>query len=163
MATTTQKAVTKEFVILRIRFVYELVVFSAPGFGSEFKMRIRINKSQEIKIRFRIRTHEDYLIFDVSEEKELQDRVEKLSNILSGEKPIYLHLQFLIRNDHTDPLILKNTKVIETHVSSPTVPHQEHRSPHPQEHKGNRNSSIFTSSSSSGTITLIHSSSRTPR
>lgn len=37
-------------------------------------------------------------------------RVEKLSTILSGEKPIYLHLQFLIRNDHTDPLILKNTK-----------------------------------------------------
>jgi len=44
------------------------------------------------------------------EEKELQSRVEKLSSILSGEKPIYLHLQFLIRNDKTDPLILKNTK-----------------------------------------------------
>ena len=29
---------------------------------------------------------------------------------MSGEKPIYLHLQFLIRNDKTDPLILKNTK-----------------------------------------------------
>jgi len=43
-------------------------------------------------------------------EAELQSRVEKLSSILSGEKPIYLHLQFLIRNDHTDPLILKNTK-----------------------------------------------------
>jgi len=49
--------------------------------------------------------------FDITEEKELQDRVEKLGSILSGEKPIYLHLQFLIRNDHTDPLILKNTKV----------------------------------------------------
>ena len=45
------------------------------------------------------------------EEKELQKRVEKLCCILSGEKPIYLHLQFLIRNDKTDPLILKNTKV----------------------------------------------------
>lgn len=45
------------------------------------------------------------------EEVELQSRVEKLSSILSGEKPIYLHLQFLIRNDKTDPLILKNTKV----------------------------------------------------
>jgi len=44
------------------------------------------------------------------EEVELQSRVEKLSSILSGEKPIYLHLQFLIRNDKTDPLILKNTK-----------------------------------------------------
>jgi len=44
------------------------------------------------------------------EEKELQKRVEKLCCILSGEKPIYLHLQFLIRNDKTDPLILKNTK-----------------------------------------------------
>merc|ERR1719369_553483 len=45
-----------------------------------------------------------------TKEAELQSRVEKLSAILSGEKSIYLHLQFLIRNDHTDPLILKNTK-----------------------------------------------------
>jgi 26S proteasome regulatory subunit N2 len=45
-----------------------------------------------------------------AEEQQLQDRVGKLSSILSGEKPIYLHLQFLIRNDKTDPLILKNTK-----------------------------------------------------
>merc|ERR1712051_1029756 len=44
------------------------------------------------------------------EEAELQSKVDKLASILSGEKPIYLHLQFLIRNDHTDPLILKNTK-----------------------------------------------------
>lgn len=44
------------------------------------------------------------------EESQLQGRVDKLSSILSGEKPIYLHLQFLIRNDKTDPLILKNTK-----------------------------------------------------
>jgi len=43
-------------------------------------------------------------------EAELQSRIDKLSSILSGEKPIYLHLQFLIRNDKTDPLILKNTK-----------------------------------------------------
>ena len=45
---------------------------------------------------------------------ELQGRVGKLASILSGEKPIYLHLQFLIRNDKTDPLILKNTKVMAT-------------------------------------------------
>lgn len=45
-----------------------------------------------------------------SEDKSVQERVEKLASILSGLKPIYLHLQFLIRNDHTDPLILKNTK-----------------------------------------------------
>merc|ERR1719244_1621918 len=43
-------------------------------------------------------------------EAELQDKVEKLTQILSGEKPIYLNLQFLIRNDKTDPLILKQTK-----------------------------------------------------
>ena len=46
---------------------------------------------------------------------ELQGRVGKLASILSGEKPIYLHLQFLIRNDKTDPLILKNTKVMATY------------------------------------------------
>jgi len=44
------------------------------------------------------------------EEAELNDKVNKLVSILSGEKPIYLHLQFLIRNDKSDPLILKNTK-----------------------------------------------------
>lgn len=44
------------------------------------------------------------------EEAELNDKIEKLVSILSGEKPIYLHLQFLIRNDKSDPLILKNTK-----------------------------------------------------
>ena len=36
--------------------------------------------------------------------------MDKLASILSGEKPIYLNLQFLIRNDKTDPLILKQTK-----------------------------------------------------
>jgi len=40
----------------------------------------------------------------------LQSKIDKLASILSGEKPIYLNLQFLIRNDHTDPLILKQTK-----------------------------------------------------
>jgi len=44
------------------------------------------------------------------EEAELQSKVDKLASILSGEKPIYLNLQFLIRNDKTDPLILKQTK-----------------------------------------------------
>merc|ERR1719507_2236885 len=43
-------------------------------------------------------------------EAELQSKVDKLASILSGEKPIYLNLQFLIRNDKTDPLILKQTK-----------------------------------------------------
>jgi len=53
----------------------------------------------------------------VKEEKKLSEpeaqhlsKVDKLASILSGEKPIYLNLQFLIRNDHTDPLILKQTK-----------------------------------------------------
>jgi len=44
------------------------------------------------------------------QEAKLNDKVDKLVSILSGEKPIYLHLQFLIRNDKSDPLILKNTK-----------------------------------------------------
>merc|ERR1719420_2685714 len=41
---------------------------------------------------------------------EMQSKMDKLASILSGEKPIYLNLQFLIRNDHTDPLVLKQTK-----------------------------------------------------
>lgn len=34
--------------------------------------------------------------------------------ILSGEMAIELHLQFLIRNNNTDLMILKNTKVMQT-------------------------------------------------
>ncbi|XP_043664546.1 26S proteasome non-ATPase regulatory subunit 1 isoform X1 [Vespula pensylvanica] len=44
------------------------------------------------------------------EEKEQQERVDALSSILGGEISIDLHLQFLIRSNHTDMLILKNTK-----------------------------------------------------
>lgn len=43
-------------------------------------------------------------------EKQLQDRLTKLMSILSGDLTIDLHLQFLIRNNKTDLLILKNTK-----------------------------------------------------
>lgn len=39
-----------------------------------------------------------------------QERLEKLAVILSGETTIELELQFLIRNNHTDMLILKHTK-----------------------------------------------------
>ncbi|XP_014213082.1 26S proteasome non-ATPase regulatory subunit 1 [Copidosoma floridanum] len=45
-----------------------------------------------------------------SEEKEQQKRIDALSKILGGEITIDLHLQFLIRSNHTDMLILKNTK-----------------------------------------------------
>ncbi|XP_022237955.1 26S proteasome non-ATPase regulatory subunit 1 [Limulus polyphemus] len=48
---------------------------------------------------------------DLSEEqKKHQERIEKLATILGGEVTINLHLQFLIRNNHTDMLILKHTK-----------------------------------------------------
>lgn len=43
-------------------------------------------------------------------EKKLQERVTKLNTILSGDTTIALHLQFLIRNNKTDLLVLKNTK-----------------------------------------------------
>ncbi|OXU28321.1 hypothetical protein TSAR_002153 [Trichomalopsis sarcophagae] len=45
-----------------------------------------------------------------AEEREQQNRVDALSKILGGEISIDLHLQFLIRSNHTDMLILKNTK-----------------------------------------------------
>ena len=41
---------------------------------------------------------------------ELNTKIDKLVSILNGESPIYLNLQFLIRNDRTDPLVLKQTK-----------------------------------------------------
>ncbi|XP_966419.1 26S proteasome non-ATPase regulatory subunit 1 [Tribolium castaneum] len=43
-------------------------------------------------------------------EKEHQECLEKLHVILSGEISIELHLQFLIRSNHADLLILKQTK-----------------------------------------------------
>lgn len=43
-------------------------------------------------------------------ERKLQEHVVKLSKILSGEISIDFHLQFLIRSNKTDMLILKNTK-----------------------------------------------------
>lgn len=46
----------------------------------------------------------------VDEYNKMKKRVETLSSILDGEKSIELYLQFLIRNNHTDMLILKNTK-----------------------------------------------------
>lgn len=45
-----------------------------------------------------------------AEEREQQERINSLSKILGGEITIDLHLQFLIRSNHTDMLILKNTK-----------------------------------------------------
>jgi len=45
-------------------------------------------------------------------EKTLQNRIVNLNGILSGDTTIKLHLEFLIRNNHADLLILKNTKDI---------------------------------------------------
>ncbi|CAB4003994.1 26S proteasome non-ATPase regulatory subunit 1, partial [Paramuricea clavata] len=43
-------------------------------------------------------------------DKVLEDRVKHLQAILGGETTIGYHLEFLIRNNHADLLILKNTK-----------------------------------------------------
>lgn len=51
------------------------------------------------------------LLFQTESEKKLQERLTKLMTILSGDMTIDLHLQFLIRNNKTDLLVLKNTKV----------------------------------------------------
>ena len=45
-------------------------------------------------------------------ERKLQDFVTKLHSILGGDTTIAQHLQFLIRANKTDMLILKNTKVV---------------------------------------------------
>ena len=45
-----------------------------------------------------------------AEKRAQQSTVEKLTQILSGSKSIFVHLQFLIRNDKSDLLILKQTK-----------------------------------------------------
>lgn len=45
------------------------------------------------------------------EEKAIQERIEKLLTILCGEITIGVHMQFLIKNNHADLLILKQIKV----------------------------------------------------
>ena len=57
----------------------------------------------------------DWLFLQTESEQQLQDRLTKLMTILSGDISIDLHLQFLIRNNKTDLLILKNTKVSVMH------------------------------------------------
>ena len=44
-------------------------------------------------------------------EAEWVGHLRSVDNILSGEKTVALHQEFLIRNNHTDLQILKNTKV----------------------------------------------------
>lgn len=51
------------------------------------------------------------IVFQNGVDKVLEDRVKHLQAILSGETTIGYHLEFLIRNNHADLLILKNTKV----------------------------------------------------
>lgn len=51
------------------------------------------------------------IVFQNGVDKILEDRVKHLQAILSGETTIGYHLEFLIRNNHADLLILKNTKV----------------------------------------------------
>jgi len=46
-----------------------------------------------------------------------RDRLKKLEAILSGDTTIALHLQFLIRTNKADLQILKNTKVLTSHIS----------------------------------------------
>jgi hypothetical protein len=42
--------------------------------------------------------------------------MERLTEVLSGDKTIEMHLQFLIRSNKTDMLILKTTKVCTIHL-----------------------------------------------
>ena len=51
------------------------------------------------------------IVFQNGVDKVLEDRVKHLQAILSGETTIGYHLEFLIRNNRADLLILKNTKV----------------------------------------------------
>lgn len=44
-------------------------------------------------------------------EKEWERRLRFVQTILSGKVTVALHQEFLIRNNHTDLQILKNTKV----------------------------------------------------
>jgi 26S proteasome regulatory subunit N2 len=51
------------------------------------------------------------LFLKSQEEKQLQERIEKILSIISGEITIGVNMQFLIKNNHADLLILKQIKV----------------------------------------------------
>lgn len=60
------------------------------------------NKSSDESLDEDSQASEEYI--------QMKKRIDTLSTILDGAKSIELYLQFLIRNNHTDMLILKNTK-----------------------------------------------------
>jgi len=47
-----------------------------------------------------------------SSDETAQAKTDKIKSILSGKETIKLQLEFLCRNNHTDMLILKNSKVL---------------------------------------------------
>ena len=54
---------------------------------------------------------ESYVSSEPEPEKEWERRLRFVQNILGGKLTVALHQEFLIRNNHTDLQILKNTKV----------------------------------------------------
>ncbi|XP_014666244.1 PREDICTED: 26S proteasome non-ATPase regulatory subunit 1-like [Priapulus caudatus] len=66
--------------------------------------------SMETDVKLEDKDHSTEKKQDSKEDKAVHDKMKKLSSILTGETSIGLHLQFLIRNNKTDMLILKNTK-----------------------------------------------------
>ena len=59
---------------------------------------------------------QSYVSSEPEPEKEWERRLRFAQNILSGKLTISLHQEFLIRNNHTDLQILKNTKVCKGSV-----------------------------------------------
>lgn len=53
-----------------------------------------------------------------SSDETAQTKVDKIKSILSGKETIKLQLEFLCRNNHTDMLILKNSKVLRSGPSA---------------------------------------------
>ena len=89
-------------ILIRVKFKF---CYHFENFGNStntlFKLAHMIYE-ENVSFNFGIQTEE---------EKTLQTRIVNLNGILSGDTTIKLHLEFLIRNNHADLLILKNTKV----------------------------------------------------
>ena len=73
-------------------------------------LKIQADKSTENSTEEEEKPVERSLSTLTEEERTHQERLEKLASILSGAVSIDHHLQFLIRSNHADMLILKNTK-----------------------------------------------------
>ncbi|KAJ7324656.1 hypothetical protein JRQ81_017676 [Phrynocephalus forsythii] len=96
----------------KIEILYEDVGFRSRAFAALVASKVFYHLGAfEESLNYALGAGNLFNVNDNSEYVEtIIDQIPKMIKILSGEMAIELHLQFLIRNNNTDLMILKNTK-----------------------------------------------------